>query len=249
MGLRSVTGYNNIRIQEGNEWKTAFKTPMGLYESLVMNFGLCNAPATFQTFMDEQFKDLVGTGHVVVYLDDVLIFADNKAELEELTHKVLQWFLDLDLFLCPEKCTFNRTSVEYLGIIISEGELCMDPVKLEAVHKWPRPKPVKDIQKFLGFCNFYRRFVKNYSELARPLFDLTKKGELFIWTKRQDTAFTGLQDALTSSPVLLLPDYGRPFTLYTDASDYVTSAILEQDDTLGRSHPVTYYSKSLQPTE
>ena len=151
---------------------------MGLYESLVMNFGLCNAPATFQMFMDEQFKDLVGTGHVVIYLDDVLIFADNEAELEELTHKVLQWFLDLDLFLRPEKCTFKWTSVEYLGIIISEGELRMDPVKLEAVRKWPRPKTVKDIQKFLGFCNFYCRFVKNYSELARPLFDLTKKGKL-----------------------------------------------------------------------
>ena len=104
----------------------------------------------------------------------------------------------------------------------------MDPVKLEAVRKWPRPKTVKDIQKFLGFCNFYRRFVKNYSELARLLFNLTKKGEPFIWTERQDTAFTGLQDALTSSPVLLLPNYGRPFTLYTDASDYATSAILEQ---------------------
>ena len=119
----------------------------------------------------------------------------------------------------------------------------MDPVKLEAVRKWPRPKTVKDIQKFLGFCNFYRRFVKNYSELARPLFDLTKKGKLFIWTEHQDTAFTGLQDALTSSPVLLLPNYGRPFMLYIDASDYATSAILEQDDALGRSHPVTYYSK------
>ena len=242
-------GYNNIRIQAGNKWKTAFKMPMGLYESLVMNFGLCNAPATFQTFMDKQFKDLVATGHVVVYLDDVLIFADNEAELEELTHKVLQQFLDLDLFLCLEKCTFNRTSVEYLGLIISEGELCMDPVKLKAVRKWPRLKTVKDIQKFLGFCNFYRHFVKNYSELARPLFDLTKKGEPFVWTEHQDTAFTGLQDALTSSPVLLLPNYGRPFTLYTDASDYATSAILEQDDALGRSHPVAYYSKSLQPTE
>ena len=149
-------GYNNIRIREGDEWKTAFKTPMGLYESLVMNFGLCNAPATFQTFMDKQFKDLIATGHVVVYLDDILIFADNEAELEQLTHRVLQRLLDLDLFLRPEKCSFNRTSVEYLGLIISEGELRMDPIKLEAVRKWPRPKTVKDIQKFLGFCNFYR---------------------------------------------------------------------------------------------
>ena len=129
---------------------------MGLYKSLVMNFGLCNAPATFQTFMDEQFKDLIATGHVIVYLDDILIFADNEAELERLTHRVLQHLLNLDLFLRPEKCLFNRTSVEYLGLIISKGELCMDPIKLEAVRKWPRPKTVKDIQKFLGFCNFYQ---------------------------------------------------------------------------------------------
>jgi hypothetical protein len=149
-------GYNNIRICEGNEWKTAFKTLMGLYESLVMNFGLCNAPATFQTFMDEQFKDLVATGHVVIYLDDILIFANTLLILEQLTHQVLQCLLDPNLFLRPEKCSFNRTSVKYLGIIISEGELRMDPIKLKAVKDWPRPKTIKDIQKFLRFCNFYR---------------------------------------------------------------------------------------------
>src|SRR5437879_4378483 len=149
-------GYNNIRICKGDEWKTAFKTPMGLYESLVMNFGLCNAPATFQTFMDEQFKDLIAMGHVVIYLDDILIFATTILLLEQLTHQVLQCLLDLNLFLQPEKCSFNRTSVKYLGIIISKGKLRMDPIKLKAVHDWPQPKTVKDIQKFLGFCNFYR---------------------------------------------------------------------------------------------
>jgi hypothetical protein len=102
-----------------------------------MNFGLCNAPATFQTFMDEQFKDLIATGHVVIYLDNILIFATTILVLEQLTHQVLQWLLDLDLFLRPEKCSFNRTSVEYLGIIISEGELRMDPIKLKAVKDWP----------------------------------------------------------------------------------------------------------------
>jgi hypothetical protein len=129
---------------------------MGLYESLVMNFGLCNAPTTFQTFMDEQFKDLIATGHVMIYLDDILIFATTLLVLEQLTHQVLQCLLDLDLFLRLGKCFFNRTSVKYLGIIISEGELHIDPVKLKAVKDWPRPKTIKDIQKFLGFCNFYR---------------------------------------------------------------------------------------------
>jgi hypothetical protein len=125
----------------------------------------------------------------------------------------------------------------------------MDPIKLKAVKDWPRPKTIKDIQKFLRFCNFYRRFVKDYSELAQPLFDLTRKGKPFIWMDRHERTFIGLQHALTSSPVLLLPDYGRPFTLYTDTSDYATSTILEQDDALGCSHPVAFYSKSLQPAK
>ena len=165
---------------------------MGLYESLVMNFGLCNTPATFQTFIDEQFKDLIATGHVIIYLDDILISADNEAKLERLTHNVLQHLLDLNLFLQPGKCSFNRTSVEYLGLIISEGKLHMDPIKLEAVQKWLRPKTVKDIQKFLGFCNFYQRFVKGYLELTHLLFDLTKKGKPFIWTDCHEASFTGL---------------------------------------------------------
>jgi hypothetical protein len=130
-------GYNNIRIREGDEWKTAFKTPRGLYESLVMTFGLCNAPATFQTFMDTQLADAIATGHVVVYLDDILIFATTLAELERYTHIVLQRLADLDLFLQPAKCSFNQTSVEYLGLIISKGELRMDPVKLKAIQEWP----------------------------------------------------------------------------------------------------------------
>jgi len=131
-----------------------------------MTFGLCNAPATFQTFMDTQFADFLTTGKVVIYLDDILIMATTIVELVKLTHRILQRLLDLDLYLQPEKCSFNQTSMEYLGLIISEGELCMDPVKLMAVSNWPTPKTMKEVQKWLGFCNFYRRFVKNYSALA-----------------------------------------------------------------------------------
>src|SRR5437879_1053821 len=150
--------------------------------------------------MDEQFKDLIATGHVVIYLADILIFASNILVLEQLTHQVLQRLLDLDLFLRPEKCSFNRTSVEYLGIIISEGELRMDPIKLKAVRDWPRPKTVKDIQKFLGFCNFYRRFANNYSELARPLFDLAKKGEPSSCMERNERACTCQQSTTPTTP-------------------------------------------------
>jgi len=159
-------GYNNIHIREGDEYKTAFKTPLGLFESCVMTFRLCNTLATFQTFMDTQFADFLATGKVVIYLDNILIMATTIVELVKLTYGILQQLLDLNLYLQPEKCSFNQTSVEYLGLIISEGELHMDPVKLTAVSNWPTPKTMKEVQKWLGFCNFYHRFIKNYSTLA-----------------------------------------------------------------------------------
>jgi len=157
-----------------------------------MTFGLCNAPATFQTFMDIEFGPLIKEGHVVIYLDDILIYTTTITELIYWTHKVFQLLLKLDLYLQPAKCSFNQTSVEYLGLIISEGELRMDPVKLKAVQDWPKLKKVKDIQQFLGFCNFYCRFMQDYSMLAQPLFDLTKKDIPWAWTHSQETVFTAL---------------------------------------------------------
>jgi len=242
-------GYNNICIQEGDEYKTAFKTPLSLYESCVMTFGLCNAPATFQTFMDTQFADFLGTSKVVIYLDDILIMAQTIVELVKLTHGILQCLLDLNLYLRPKKCSFNQTSVEYLGLIISEGELCMDPVKPTAVTNWPTLKTMKEVQKFLGFCKFYCHFVKNYSTLAQPLFNLTKKDVPFHWDQEEEQAFCSLQSMLTMALVFILLDYDKPFTLIMDASNYATGSILEQEDAFGCSHPVAYFSKSLQPVE
>jgi len=140
-------------------------------------------------------------------------------------------------------------SVEYLGLIILEGEICMDPIKLKAIKDWPLPQIVKDIQKFLRFCNFYCRFVKDYSHIARPLFNLTKKETPWNWTTKCNMAFETLQQTMIMSPVLMLLDHKKPFTLITDASDYATGTILEQRDALGRSHPIAYFSKSLQPAE
>jgi len=125
----------------------------------------------------------------------------------------------------------------------------MDPVKLMAVTNWPTLKTIKEVQKFLGFCNFYCRFVKNYSALAQPLFNLTKKDVPFHWNHTEEQVFRNLQSMLTLALVLILPDYDKPFTLITDASDYATGSILEQEDAFGHSHPVAYFSKSLQPTE
>ena len=133
-------GYNNIRIKEGDEWKAAFKCSLGLFEPLVMTFGLCNAPATFQAFMNSIFSDLIDNGHHVVYLDDILLFHSNLSDLHTLTHNVLSCLAKNDLYLKPEKCFFDKTSIEYLGVIISEGRIKMDPTKISEITQWPVPK-------------------------------------------------------------------------------------------------------------
>ena len=182
-------GYNNIRIKEGDEWKAAFKTPLGLFEPTVMTFGLCNAPATFQTFMNNIFEDMIDAGLVVVYLDDVLIFAEDLTTLNNLSSKVLKHLEKYDLYLKPEKCSFAQTSIEYLGNIISEGQIWMDPAKVKGITDWPTPRTVKQLQAFLGFCNFYRQFIKNFSDIAQALFNLTRKKVPFIWASPQETSF------------------------------------------------------------
>jgi len=242
-------GYNNIRIRAGDEWKGAFKCALGLFEPLVMTFGLCNAPATFQSFMNSIFADLADLGHLVVYLDDILLFHSTLHDLHELTHEVLRRLAKYDLYLKPEKCFFDQNSIEYLGVIVSEGNVRMDPAKVQGITQWPRPTKVKEIQSFLGFCNFYRRFIHDYSKIAHPLHQLTKRDTPFDWTVACQSAFDTLIHAFTIAPVLILPDRARPFRLITDASDFAVGAILEQPDLLNRWHPVAYHSKSLQPPE
>ena len=160
-------------------------------------------------------------------------------------HQVLQRLQNLDLFLRLAKCSFNQTSVEFLGLIISKGELCMNLVKLKAIQDWLVPQLIRDTQKFLGFCNFYHCFVQDYSTITCPLFDLTKKTTPWNWTIDYTQSFKKLRQTMITSPVLILPDHEKPFMLITDASNYATGAILQQKDALGRSHPVAYYSKSL----
>ena len=214
-----------------------------------MTFGLCNAPATFQAFMNSIFSDLIDNGHLVVYLDDILLFHSNLSDLHTLTHDVLSCLAKNDLYLKPEKCFFDKTSIEYLGVIISEGHIKMDPTKISGITQWPVLKKLKDLQSFLGFCNFYHRFIEHYSAIARPLFALCKKETPYTWTKDRKDAFCALIYAFTVAPVLALPDNSLPYRLITDASDFALSAILEQPDTLNRWHPVAFYSKSLLPAK
>ena len=159
-------GYNNIQIREGDEWKAAFRTNRGLFEPLVMFFGLCNSPATFQTMMNDIFRSLIEEGVVAVYMDDILVFTKTLEEHRSVVKRVLQILKDNKLYLKPEKCIFETQKVEFLGFILSEDQIEMDPVKIEGVRNWPHPRNVKELQSFLGFINFYRRFIEDFSKVA-----------------------------------------------------------------------------------
>jgi Reverse transcriptase (RNA-dependent DNA polymerase) len=182
MKLDVCWGYNNIQIRKGDKWKAAFKMNKGLLEPTVMFFGMCNSPATFQAMMDDIFMTMINNRLVIVYLDDILIFADMKEELEKITKQVLEKLQEHDLFLKAKKCEFCQTRIEYLGMIIKEGKISMDAVKLGGIRDWPIPTTLKQTQSFLGFGNFCRKFISHYSELARPLNNLTKKDKKFEWT-------------------------------------------------------------------
>ena len=169
-------GYNNVRIKEGDEWKAAFKTSNGLFEPTVMFFGLTNSPATFQTMVDDELMEFIDCGEGSVYMDDIIIYTDGtEEEHEAIVHKWLVKLEKLSLFLKPSKCQFHQKEVKYLGMIVGNGSVYMDPVKVEGITQWPTPSCVKDVCSFLGFCNFYRAFISDFSNIARPLNDLTCK--------------------------------------------------------------------------
>lgn len=159
-------GYENIWIKEGDEWKVVFITNRGLFEPTVMFFGLTNSPATFQNMMNDIFRNLLLSGHVVIYMDNILIFTDDITTHRLITRQVLSILQRHNLFLKPEKCIFEATEVEFLGVIITHGQLKMDPKKIEALESWPTPRSKKDVQQFLGFVNFYRHFVKDFAKIA-----------------------------------------------------------------------------------
>ena len=247
MDVRS--GYNNVRIKEGDQWKAAFITHKGLFEPTVMFFGLCNSPATFQRFMNDSFRDMIAEGWLVVYMDDLLIFSDDEETHRLRTLRVLQRMRELALPLKIEKCHFNLPEVEYLGMIVRKNTVAMDPVKVKGIADWPTPSKVKDVRSFLGFANFYRRFIPGYSNIARPLIDLTKKNTPWEWSSKCETAFTVLKKIFCMQPVLKMPDPSAPFSIATDASKHATGGVLMQQDTNGDWKPCAFLSQSLNPAE
>jgi len=243
-------GFNNVHIKPGDEWKAAFRTNRGLFEPLVMFFRMTNSPATFQTMMNDIFRTLIAEGIVVVYLDDILIFTRTEEEHKRAVWRVLEVLAEHKLFLCPEKCEFHRKEIEYLRLVISENKVAMDPVKVARVRDWPTPENRTDMQAFIGFVNFYCRFIRDFPTIARPLFDLTCSDQAWNWDAKEQEAFEGLKMAVTIAPVLVSPQNLEPFRIEADSSDFASRAVLSQQlPGEEKWHPVAFYSKFLSPVE
>lgn len=241
--------YHRVRIAEGDEWKTAFRTRYGHFEYQVMPFGLTNAPASFQGLINNVLREYLDL-FVVVYLDDILIYSKDITEHSTHVKQVLTALRKAELLVKLEKCVFSSTSIDFLGYIISTDGIKMDPRKVSAVQDWPVPKTVKEVMAFLGLANFYRRFISQYSKIATPLTALLKKENAsFTWTKEAQKAFDLLKARFTTAPVLAVFDPAQPITIEADASDFAIGACLSQPDSTGRLHPVAFYSKKLSPAE
>jgi hypothetical protein len=240
--------YQLVRIAPGEEWKTAFRTRYGHFEYLVMPFGLTNAPATFQRFMNDTLREYLDD-FCVVYLDDILIFSPNEETHMQHVRQVLDKLRQAGLYAKAEKCEFHKESIEFLGYIISPQGVSMAPSKVSSILHWPAPQTLRHVQQFLGFANFYRRFIKDYAKVITPLTALTRKQSPFRWTPAAQTTFELLKQAFVSAPILAHFNPDRDIIIEADASDYAIGCILSQPDTRGILHPVAYYSRKLQPAE
>ena len=213
-----------------------------------MPFGLTNAPAAFQRYMNDIFSDLLDVT-VIIYLDDILVYSDNPADHTKHVREVLRRLRKHGLYARPDKCRFSTDTVEYLGFILAPEGLKMDPSKVKTIQDWPEPRKVKDIQSFLGFANFYRRFISDYSKIVVPLTRLTRKGVPWSFTDAARKSFEALKSAFTSAPILThwLPD--KQMIIETDASDYALGAILSLQTDSGEIHPVAFHSRTFTPPE
>ena len=243
--------YNLLRIAKGDEWKTAFRTRYGLFQYNVMPFGLTNAPASFQHLMNDTFKDMLDRS-LIIYLDDLLIYSSTLKQHQEHVSAVLARLRQAGLYAKAEKCQFSTSQTEFLGFVVSDQGVAMDPSKTEVITNWPVPKSVHDVQVFLGFCNFYRKFIPQYSRTAYPLTQLLRKeaqSAPFAWHNDAQHAFEQLRSAFGTDTILRHFDPTRPIIVETDASDFAVAAVLSQTFDQGARHPIAFFSKKLDPAQ
>ncbi|GJU04375.1 putative reverse transcriptase domain-containing protein [Tanacetum coccineum] len=239
--LRS--GYHQLRVKEQDISKTAFRTRYGHYEFLVMPFGLTNAPAVFMDLMNRVFHEFLDK-FVIVFIDDILVFSKSKEEHEEHLRTVLQILRQEKLYAKFSKCEFWLSKVAFLGHIVSAEGITIDPAKVEAITKWPRPTSVTEVRSFLGLAGYYRRFVEGFSRLALPLTKLMRKGEKFVWNEEREKSFEELKQRLVSAPILTLPSGTGGFQIYSDASKKGLGCVLMQHGKV-----IAYASRQLKPYE
>ncbi|KAL0168962.1 hypothetical protein M9458_037184, partial [Cirrhinus mrigala] len=240
LDLRSA--YNLVRIRAGDEWKTAFSTTSGHYEYRVMPFGLSNSPSCFQAFVNEVFRDMLNRC-VIVYIDDILIYSNSYPEHVQHVRAVLKRLISHQLYAKEEKCDFHQSRISFLGYIISPEGVAMDERKVEAVLNWPRPSTLRELQRFLGFANFYRRFIRNFSTVAAPLTAMVKKGTTRLtWSPAALQAFGDLRQRFSTAPILHHPDPDKPFVVEVDAS---STGVGEPP----KLFPCAYFSHKLSPAE
>jgi hypothetical protein len=243
------SGYWQIRIAGQDVPKTAFRTRYGHYEFKVMPFGLTSAPATFQAAMNDLFRKYLDE-FVVVFLDDILVYSKDPTKHFAHLRIVLETLRRHKFFAKLSKCSFAQDSIEFLGHIVSRKGVAMDPKKVDSVVQWPKPETVTEVRAFLGLAGYYRRFIAKFSEIAAPLTSLTRDGVNVLkdWDEACDTAFQELKTAITTAPVLVLPDLSKPFVVYSDASNVAIAAVLLQDKGNGLQ-PISYLSKKHTDTE
>ncbi len=237
-----------IRMAEGHEYKTAFRTRYGLYEFLVMPMGLTNAPATCQQMINDTLRDLLDVT-VIAYIDDIVIYTKGSREQHAKDVAAVFERLSRTTFkTAPNKCEFFKKEIEFLGFLIGTDGIKIDPKKTTSIVEWPVPKTVKEVQAFLGLANYNRKFVKDYSKIAIPLTNLTKKDEQFIWKPEHQQTFNKLKDACCQAPTLAMFDGTKPIQIETDASDRAIGACLTQERE-GKRHPIAYFSRKMTPAE
>ena len=255
--LDLTSGFYQVRVDPESIPKTAFNTRQGKFEYLVMPFGLTNAPATFQTLMNSIMQPYLDK-FVVVYLDDLVVFSNSDEEHCEHLALVLKKLQENSLYAKPSKCTIGAETVEFCGHLVGQGKLRTSRSKTELIQEWPVPTNVHEVRQFLGLASYYRRFVRNFATIAAPLSDLLKEKDLelrkkknrpIVWTLKCQHSFDLLKRALSSEPVLVQPDFARPFVIETDASEWAIGCCLLQIGPDGKLHPVAYDGRKLQGAE